>query len=148
MDEQSTCPHCGRRIDGSDGGPRPMAEVRRSNTIFYCSAWHESVAFYRDRLGLEQTFENDWFVEFRLTDGSALSIADSARTTIDPAGGAGMTLSLEVADDIDALREALESKGLAPGEMIVRFGSRVFDVWDPEGHRIEFWRTDPDRPNR
>jgi catechol 2,3-dioxygenase-like lactoylglutathione lyase family enzyme len=41
--------------------------VRRVNTILYCRHWRETVAFYRERLGLKSAFQCDWFVEFRLT---------------------------------------------------------------------------------
>lgn len=42
----------------------------------------ETVHFYNKRMSLPVAFENDWFVEFQLTDTSFLSIANSARATI------------------------------------------------------------------
>ena len=138
-DASVTCPHCGRSADGTDGGAGPVPTVMRANSILYCRRWSETVAFYRRQLRLVETFSNDWFVEFRLTDGSALSIADASRSTIEPVGGQGITISLQVADRLEDLRARLEASNIQAGEITQRFGARVFDIWDPEGHRIEFW---------
>ena len=54
----------------------------RSNTILYCSRWQETVAFYRDILELPITMQTEWFVEFHLTSGATLSVADQSRATI------------------------------------------------------------------
>lgn len=94
--------------------------------------------FYRSLLGLEVTFSNDWFYEFRLGDRVNLSIADAQRATIPAVEGKGMTLSLEV-DDLDDLRSRLGEIGIETTPISKRFGSRVFDIHDPEGHRVEFW---------
>lgn len=127
------CPRCGASRDGAAG-----VEVRGANFILYCDRWTETVEFYRGVLGLAETFSNDWFVEFRLGDGASVSVADVSRTSIRPVDGQGMTLSIEVAD-LDAARSTLTRRGAAPTDPTIRFGSRVFDVHDPEGHRIEFW---------
>lgn len=115
--------------------------VERVNTILYCRRWAETVEFYRDLLGLKPGFANEWFVEFSLGGGSYLSIADAARASIEPADGQGLTLSLEVRE-LTEVRRWLEERGVEPGEVRRRFGSPVFDVCDPEGHRLEFWSRD------
>lgn len=126
------CPHCGtaREVAGVD--------VRGANFILYCDRWRVTVDFYREVLGLTETFSNEWFVEFRLGGGASVSIADAGRTSISPVRGQGMTLSIEV-PDLDATRRTLDHRGAEPSPTVIRFGSRVFDVHDPEGHRIEFW---------
>ncbi|NSW84984.1 MAG: hypothetical protein HPY84_01565 [Syntrophobacteraceae bacterium] len=58
-------------------------------------------------------FSTNWFVEFRLTDESRLSIADQARTSGKSSGKAGVTLALQVAD-IKAAREHAQRMGLEP----------------------------------
>lgn len=111
-----------------------------ANTIFYCKNWEQTVAFYRDRLGLPVNFSNDWFVEFRLTDGSRISIADESRASIKSCGGGGLTLALEV-NDIDSVRADMERSGIEPTEIRDHpWGARVFYFYDPEGHRIEVWQ--------
>lgn len=115
-----------------------MVHVERSNTILYSDRWAETVEFYRERLRLEVTHENDWFVEFVVRPGSFVSVADASRSSIRSGDGAGLTLSWQVAD-LDAVRAALRDVGIEVGEPETRFGARVFDVFDPAGNRIEFW---------
>lgn len=145
----ATCLSCGMFLEGADadaaecprcGAARELAsvDVRRANFILYCDHWRDTVDFYRRVLGLTETFSNEWFVEFRLGEGASVSIADAGRTSIRPVQGQGMTLSIEVSD-LDAARRLLDRRGAQPSPTSIRFGSRVFDVHDPEGHRIEFW---------
>jgi catechol 2,3-dioxygenase-like lactoylglutathione lyase family enzyme len=110
----------------------------RANTILYCDRWQESVAFYRDVLGLDIAFANHWFVEFVLGRDHFLSVADASRSTIESCGGAGITLSWQVADVVET-RAQLSEGGLSVGEIGRRWGAGVLDLFDPEGHRIELW---------
>lgn len=115
-----------------------MLEVERTNTVLYCVRWDETVAFYRDTLGLPVSFENDWFVEFALHPGAFISVADAARSSIRAGDGAGVTLSWQV-PELDPVRASIRANGIEVGPIRTRFGSPVFDVFDPVGNRIEFW---------
>lgn len=115
-----------------------MLDVDRVNTVLYCDRWTETVAFYRDLLGLAVAFENDWFVEFEVTADSFLSIADAARATVGAGDGRGITLSWRVAD-VAAARAAMIGAGVDAGPVRARFGSPVVDLYDPSGNRIELW---------
>jgi catechol 2,3-dioxygenase-like lactoylglutathione lyase family enzyme len=127
-----------------DGPATPLVAVERFNTILYCRQWLPTVRFYRDDLGLPVIDENEWFVEFRVTGGSSLSIADSARATVDHVDGQGVTLSWRVTD-IAAARERLVERALQPSEIRTVWNAAIFYVTDPEGHRIEVWsEADPD----
>ena len=118
----------------------------RTNTILYCRKWHASVRFYTDVLQLPVETAGQWLVEFRLTDGSFVSIADASRTTIAPAAaGTGITLSWQVADVMAAHRQLAE-RGIRPGPIHTRWGARVFFLHDPEGHRIELWSSPTQQP--
>ena len=121
-----------------------IIDVARANTILYCTAWTQTVDFYRDTLRFEVTFENDWFVEFILGDGSYISIADAARATIAATGGSGVTLSWQV-PDVDRAHRILAERGVQPGAIHQRWGAAAFHCHDPEGHRIELWAA-PRRP--
>jgi catechol 2,3-dioxygenase-like lactoylglutathione lyase family enzyme len=112
--------------------------ITRTNTILYCRRWAETVHFYREVLGLPVTIENDWFVEFRLTEASFLSIADTARASVAAVEGQGITLAWQV-DDLDAARKHLQQQGIAVTPIRRRWDARVFYCHDPEGHRLEFW---------
>lgn len=131
-----------------DGPATPLVAVERFNTILYCRQWLPTVRFYRDDLRLPVVDENEWFVEFRVTGGSSLSIADSGRATVDHAGGQGVTLSWRVTD-IAAARERLAERALQPSEIRIIWNAAIFYVTDPEGHRIEVWsEADPDAASR
>ena len=115
-----------------------MIDVERTNTVLYCDRWSDSVSFYRDALGFEIVFENDWFVEFAVHPGAFVSVADAARSSIRSGDGAGLTLSWQVAD-VETVRAALATAGVEVGAIRTRFGAQVVDVFDPAGNRIEFW---------
>lgn len=117
----------------------PQLQVRTTNTILYCCRWAETVAFYRDGLGLPVLVENEWFVEFSLGTTARLSVADERRATIKSSAGAGITLTFEV-DDVEAVHAAVSAAGLAPDALRDHaWGARVFYLRDPEGYRLEFW---------
>jgi catechol 2,3-dioxygenase-like lactoylglutathione lyase family enzyme len=120
--------------------------IKRTNTILYCSRWIETVAFYRNRLGLEISFQNDWLVEFFLTEKSFLSVADQSRTTIPKADGKGITLSFKI-DDLKAVHRRFIEDGLSPTDIRSQvMNADVFYLRDPEGTRIEFWRPSKEHP--
>ncbi|MBN1632467.1 MAG: VOC family protein [Thermoleophilia bacterium] len=111
-----------------------------ANTILYCGRWDAAVVFYRDGLGLPILFSTDWFVEFRLSADSRLSVADETRASVRRSGGVGITISLEV-DDIDAAWKLVTRRGLEPTAICDHpWQARVFHLFDPEGHRIEIWQ--------
>jgi predicted enzyme related to lactoylglutathione lyase len=110
----------------------------RANTILYCRRFHDTVAFYEEGFRLRVLTRRDWFVEFELGAGAALSIADEQRATIESGEGRGITISLRVQDAARSRKE-LVAAGLDPGPMRTSFGSPAFFVFDPEGHRLEVW---------
>jgi predicted enzyme related to lactoylglutathione lyase len=117
----------------------PKVTAQTANTILYCQAWSETVAFYRDQLGLPITFASEWFVEFALTGSARLSIADERRATIKSSHGAGITLTLQVSD-ADALWAEFQKAGLKPTACRTHaWGARTFYLRDPEGNRLEIW---------
>lgn len=118
----------------------PLFAVQRTNTILYCAHWSATVAFYRDQLHLSITHSTDWFVEFQLGPTTYLSVADSARATIAPANGAGLTLSWQVVA-IAQIQERLTALGLVTTPIKKKWGAQVLYFHDPEGHRIELWEA-------
>ena len=109
------------------------------NVILYCTRWGETVDFYRDRLGLPVSFESDWLIEFRVSDGGCLSVADERRSRVKSAAGAGLTVTLRV-PDADAAHARLAAAGLEVGPIQTHaWGARLFRFHDPEGHRLEIW---------
>ena len=114
-------------------------DIKTANTILYCRRWKETVAFYKTQLKLQVTVSREWFVEFKLNETSRLSIADEARTSIESNSGKGITITMEV-DDIEATFLFLSEAGPNPTPIKDHiWGARVIHIYDPEGHRLEFW---------
>ena len=112
---------------------------KNANTVLYCRKWQETVDFYKLRLGLQITFESDWFIEFKLTETAHISIADESRTSINSCGGRGMTLALQVESAAETW-QYLSNRGLKLDPVREHsWGSHVFYFSDPEGYRIEVW---------
>ena len=117
--------------------------LQRTNTILYCSRWAETVAFYSDVFDFHITHQTEWFVEFQLTSSAFLSIADARRTSIESVAGQGITLSWQTVD-IYTARDDLQKVGIEVTEIKKKWGSNLFYLHDPEGHRIELWQTLPE----
>ncbi len=114
-------------------------QVIRVNTILYCEKWADTVAFYKTGLKLPVTVAQDWFIEFRLTDTTCLSIADATRTTKNSSGAQGHLITFQVRD-LKETRIWLCCAGLAPTPIETHpWGAKVMYLDDPEGNRLEFW---------
>jgi catechol 2,3-dioxygenase-like lactoylglutathione lyase family enzyme len=127
-------------VDDHGGDEDGSITIQRSNTILYCDRWSDCVDFYRRIIGLAASFENEWFVEFEISESAMLSVADARRATIGSAGGSGITLTWRVAS-VEAARARLERLGVAVTPLSTRWGSTVCYCHDPEGHRIELWES-------
>lgn len=112
--------------------------ILQTNTILYCQRWQETVNFYRQILGLQVVFENEWFVEFKIREKSFLSVANATSTSIQAALGKGITLTLKI-DDLAQTHNLLSTKKIKLTPIQKKWGSNVFYCFDPDGHRIEFW---------
>jgi catechol 2,3-dioxygenase-like lactoylglutathione lyase family enzyme len=113
--------------------------IQRTNTILYCRKWRETVAFYEEIFAFPVSHQTDWFVEFRLTPDSFLSIADESRATIKSVEGQGVTLSWEISN-LQEAHAALLVRHLMVSPIRKKWGADVFYLHDPEGHRIELWQ--------
>ena len=119
-----------------------LPKILSSNTIIYCEHWQQCVHFYRDILHLPVTFtRGTWFMELAVNEQARVSLADAARCTIDPGKGSGLTLSWQVGE-LEGLRAHLLEQGVTVTEITSHsWRAPWFYAWDPEGNRIEFWKT-------
>ena len=118
-----------------------MIKIKTTNTILYCKKWKQTVSFYRSLLNLPVLTSLDWFIEFKISDTSRLSIADELKTSIKSNEGKGITLTFEV-DDIQNTHSNLVQLGLE--NIVIKdhsWGAQVIHIYDPEGNRIEFWEA-------
>jgi catechol 2,3-dioxygenase-like lactoylglutathione lyase family enzyme len=113
--------------------------VETFNTILYCTHWSENVAFYRDVLNFPILGTTDWLVEFAVSGQARLSVADAERTSMQSAGGAGITLTFKV-DDLPETYQKLLDKNIEVDPIRnCKMGGQAFFFHDPEGTRLECW---------
>ena len=96
------------------------------------------VTFYQTGLKLPITVSTEWFVEFKLTGTSRLSVADESHTSIKSGSGKGLTIGLQVVDLVTT-HSQLKGAELNPTAIKDVWGAKAFYVFDPEGNRLEFW---------
>lgn len=107
----------------------------------YCEKWEESVHFYKYKMRLNITFISDWFIEFKLNEGSRLSVADQNRASTKSGPQKGITITLQV-HDIYSIWNDVKKNGLQPTPIKKHpWDAFNFYVFDPEGHRIEIWES-------
>lgn len=109
------------------------------NVILYCKRWDETVSFYRDTTGFPINMATDWLVEFEVGPNTCLSVADTQRTSIGSAGGAGITVTFKVANLRSVWQELVDKNVGVDPIRDNRLGGHAFFLRDPEGHRLEFW---------
>jgi predicted enzyme related to lactoylglutathione lyase len=109
-----------------------MAIERVYATIYYVDDWDESVAFYRDVIGLEPLYAERGWAEFEV--GTAGRLALHARDTGDPADVTKVSLQVR---DIDGTLREMTRKGARVIEPVRRedFGA-VAAIADPSGNMI------------
>lgn len=113
--------------------------IKSTNTILYCRRWAETVAFYKNDLKFPVNYASEWFVEFAVTPGAYISVADEQRATVKSSFGGGLTLTFQV-EDIETAWQQLHERGVELGPLKNHvWGARVFYFFDPEGHRLEMW---------
>jgi len=113
----------------------PLIDIERPNSVIYCRHWPETALFYKTKLCLPVSFENDWFIEFRLTDSAFLSIANAARASIQDVQGQGVTLTWKV-PNLEQTKQLLDDQGIATTTIRQKWDAQVSYFYDPEGHRI------------
>jgi catechol 2,3-dioxygenase-like lactoylglutathione lyase family enzyme len=99
------------------------------------------VHFYKDILKFRVTFaKDDWFRELAVNAGARISVADAKRCTIPAGHGAGMTLSWHV-DELVELHAYLKEQKVRVTDITQHsWRAPYFYAFDPDGHRIEFWK--------
>ena len=109
-----------------------MGRVRDPFPILLVADLERSVAFYRDRLGFELTYEFEGFAHLGV-EGGSLGLA-STKESVDPAS----TAIWAYTDDVDALFAELTEAGVgviaAPADQ--PWGERVASVADPDGYVV------------
>lgn len=101
--------------------------------------------FYTQILGFDQAFEQK--NDAGKVTGAVIKINDDQflELAAGPAAADRFTHLAFLSDRLEPLRSAIESLGLNPPQLRTgRDGTRNFSIQDPDHHRIEFVRYDPD----
>ncbi len=101
-----------------------IVQIKLANSILYCKKWEETVALYQTGLRLPITVSTEWFVEFKLTGTSRLSVADESHTSIKSSSGKGITIGLHVVDIVTTHSQLKEAE-LNP--------TAIKEVWGAQG---------------
>lgn len=103
----------------------------------YVSDFDRSLAFYRDGLGLEVTYQEDGFAQFN-TDGAILTIEKGGEKSDHPKDHKknGVLIQFEV-EDLEKTVGTLKSKNVKFTQDVtdVEFG-QVATIVDPDGHQL------------
>ena len=117
-----------------------MITVERSDFVSVpVTDLERSTAFYRDTLGLEQLGHGGW-PEFRLGENVSLYLLDPANIGQEFRGPHTAPIALRV-PDVEAARQALESKGVAfHGETFDTGVCHMAHFTDPDGNVLMLHR--------
>ena len=86
-----------------------LHEYRANQHHSVLRKWLETVVFYRNTFFFPISYQNDWFVEFQLTDRAYLSVADERRASVRSVAGQGIALSWQVSNLIRIVRDVHEA---------------------------------------
>ena len=100
--------------------------MKLAEVVVYTQDMARATAFYKDTLGLEPTFESDYWTTF-----------DTGACTLALHAGSEAPDPTFLVDDLDAARENLDAAGVDVTEIREPMpGVRVFDARDPDGNRF------------
>jgi lactoylglutathione lyase len=116
--------------------------------ILYVKSLEQSIAFYRDVVGIPFKFSSETFAEFA-TENTKFALMDSAalpdligRERMPAAGASEVCF---VVDDVDAEATRLNETGVeilsGPTDRV--WGHRTLHFLDPDGHIVEFAKEIP-----
>jgi catechol 2,3-dioxygenase-like lactoylglutathione lyase family enzyme len=134
----------------SDAEQRQMRLTGLHHVTAIVADLERTTAFYRDVLGLALVRESDndddpgarhfWFGDAQGTPGSLVSFMEYPNLE-QGVEGRGSThhfaFAVETAEELDAWREYLGSRGVACSEVLDRGRFRSLYVRDPDGHLLE-----------
>lgn len=114
-----------------------MAVKKFSSAYYVVNNMDESVAFYKDVIGLNVKFRdgNRW-TQFDV-NGVGVALADPSEGSVPPGGGA--TVVLEV-DNLLEMREKLTQQGIHVNDIVDMGGhGKYFTAKDPSGNVVQIF---------
>jgi len=102
----------------------------------YVSDVEESIAFYRDTLGLPMV-SHDYVVRFDL-DGVLIELVPTPPGSVVP--GSGNARLCFAVSDLEETLEQLHARGIATSDIKKKKGGRIAFFRDPDGNELSLWQ--------
>lgn len=103
--------------------------------FFYVSDVEESIAFYRDTLGLPMV-SHDYVVRFDL-DGVLIELVPMPPGSVVP--GSGNARLCFAVSDLEETLEQLHARGVGTSDIKNKKGGKIAFFRDPDGNELSLW---------
>lgn len=110
--------------------------IESFHAVLFCRKWDACVSFYRDVLGFETVDARQGFIEVQVTPESRIGLIRHAEEKRNDS----FLLTFRVVD-LDGIHAFLSERCSSVSEIKRHsWGADLFELRDPEGRRLEFWR--------
>ena len=116
--------------------PRTKLQLSFDAVFFYVSNVEESIAFYRDTLGLPLV-SRDYVARFDL-DGVLIELVPMPPGSIVPGSG-NARLCFAVSDLKETLQQ-LQARGVSTSDIKNKKGGKIAFLRDPDGNELSIWQ--------
>jgi predicted enzyme related to lactoylglutathione lyase len=117
--------------------------ITETTVMLYYSDLTAPRNFYKNQLGLDATYEDDWVSIYRLTSGSAVGLVLEGGTAYHKAKSDNAVMLSLTVDNVDAWYEKVKSAGISILKEIYNHPEvpiRAFLVEDPGGYTVEVFQ--------
>ena len=115
----------------------PLTKLKLSfdAIFFYVTDVQESIAFYRDTLGLPMV-SHDYVARFDL-DGVLVELVPMPPGSVVP--GSGNARLCFAVSDLKETLEQLHARGIATSDIKIKRGGKIAFFRDPDGNELSLW---------
>ncbi len=119
----------------SSSPPSRKLSLSFDAVFYYVTDMEESIAFYRDTLGLPLV-SRDYVARFEL-DGVLFELVPVPPGTVVP--GSGNARLCFGVSDLGATLEQLQTRGIQTSEIKSKHGGKIAFFRDPDGNELSLW---------
>ena len=111
----------------------PLTKARIDGVFVYVRDFPTMLAFYRDTLGFQVTYENDHFASLRTSAGGEIELHGGRKSDNEERTHWFIHITVE---DIEATAEELARRGVTVSEIREEPYGKIGGFRDPEGNKI------------